>query len=42
MVSRGKGGWQVGELDEGISCIVMDDNWAFGSDHFVMCTNVDL
>lgn len=32
----------VGEMSEGVECIVMDGNWTCGGDHFVVYTDVEL
>lgn len=32
----------MGKMGEGVNCVVMDGNQAFGGDHFVVCTVVIL
>lgn len=42
MVTRGEGGWQVGEMSEGVNCMGKDDNYSCSGDHSVVHTNVEL
>ena len=42
MVTRGEGGWQVGEMSEEVNCMGKDDNCNCSGDHYVVHTNVEL
>lgn len=42
VVTRGEGGWWLGEMSKGVNCMVMDGNQNCRGDHSVVHTDVEL